>query len=41
MNQKIIEDGKVKMIGEKDEVIPMLQGTKKCHKCADKIGGER
>lgn len=37
----IIEDGKVKMIGEKDEVIPMLQGTKKCHKCADKIGGER
>lgn len=36
----LIEDGKVKVIDERDKVIPMLNGTKKCHKCADKMGAK-
>ena len=36
----IVDDGVIKRMGSKEEVLPYLNGVKKCHKCADRMEGE-
>ena len=36
----IVDDGIIKRMGSKEEVLPYLNGVKKCHKCADRMEGE-
>ena len=35
----IIDNGKIKKIGTKDEVLPYLTGVQECHKCAEELEG--
>ena len=35
----IINDGEIKKIGTKDEVLPYLNGVQKCHKCVERLEG--
>ena len=35
----IIDDGEIKKIGIKDEVLPYLNGVQKCHKCVERLEG--
>ena len=35
----IIDDGEIKKIGTKDEVLPYLNGVQKCHKCVERLEG--
>ena len=36
----IVDDGVIKRMGSKEEVLPYLNGVKKCHKCADRMEGK-
>ena len=36
----IVDDGVIKRMGSKEEVLPYLNGIKKCHKCADRMEGK-
>ena len=34
----IIENGAIEKMGSKEEVLPLLNGVKKCHQCAEQMG---
>ena len=36
----IVDDGIIKRMGSKEEVLPYLNGVKKCHECADRMEGK-
>lgn len=36
----IVDDGVIKRMGSKEEVLPYLNGVKKCHECADRMEGK-
>ena len=36
----IVDDGIIKKMGSKEEVLPYLNGVKKCHECADRMEGK-
>ena len=36
----IVYDGIIKRMGSKEEVLPYLNGVKKCHECADRMEGK-
>ena len=35
-----VDDGVIKRMGSKEEVLPYLNGVKKCHECADRMEGK-
>lgn len=33
----IIDEGQIKKIGDKEQVLPYLKGIQKCHKCVERL----